>query len=502
MKKLLSLVISAVLALSAGIAVSASDIGECKGEVPKIDTGIITVDGVKDSAYEKGLKVDINQFNAGAETGTYGIAYMLWADGSYYLLVEVHDADVQQPTADAQANTPWTTDSVEIFFDFGNEAVDLAEQFRIDCTGYPSYYIQGGAYYAYGPEDAAEYFDDYAASKTDVGYNIEMRVNLKEAVEAYELAQGDSIGLQLQINDMTAANATGTTAVYNMASSLLAGSWDVDRYDYITLGGTVTVEADAPAADAAAEAVYLDYTSTDVIAESTGAFATVEEAAASIGKTPITSGYTFVAGTNGFNNEGPENLFDNDTATKFCTGEFPTIAVAKLDTPVTVDGVIMATANDNASYAGRNPFEWAVFVSADGANWTQLVYGDDTFLEDTNFTYYGTAVTPVENVQYVQFQSEGALAGCFQVSEFVLCGTESAAAPAEEPASKPAETAAPATEPVAETAEETVEVPAATEAPAETPVETTAPQTFDMGVIAAVCAVISAAGYAVSKKRR
>lgn len=250
MKKLLALLISASLALSAGIAVSASDIGECKGDVPKIDTGIITIDGAKDSAYEQGLKVDINQFLSGTETGTYGIAYMLWADGSYYLLVEVHDADVQQPSADAQANNPWTTDSVEIFFDFGNEAVNLAEQFRIDCTGYPSYYIQGGAYYAYGPEDAAEYFDEYAASKTDDGYNIEMRINLKEAVEAYELAQGDSIGLQLQINDMTEANTSSTTAVYNMASSLLAGSWDVDRYDYITLGGPITVEADAPEAEA------------------------------------------------------------------------------------------------------------------------------------------------------------------------------------------------------------------------------------------------------------
>lgn len=50
---------------------------------------------------------------------------------------------------------------------------------------------------------------------------------------------------------------------------------------------------------------------------------------------------------------------------------------------------------------------------------------------------------------------------------------------------------------VVETEPETVEA-AADEAPAET---TAAPQTFDAGVIAAVAAIVSAAGYAVSKKR-
>ena len=55
-----------------------------------------------------------------------------------------------------------------------------------------------------------------------------------------------------------------------------------------------------------------------------------------------------------------------------------------------------------------------------------------------------------------------------------------------------AETTAPETEAETEAAEETVETSA----------ETTAPQTFDMGVIAAALAAVSAAGYAVSKKRK
>lgn len=261
-----------------------------------------------------------------------------------------------------------------------------------------------------------------------------------------------------------------------------------------------TSETTASTETSEMEAPYLDYPSMDVIANSGAGYATLEEAAASIGKTPITDA-AFVAGSNGFNNEGPENLWDNDTATKFCSGEFPTLSLAIYANPITVDGIIMATANDNSNNANRNPFEWAVYVSADGANWTAIAYGDDTFFEETDLTYYAAALSaPVEGVKYVYFQSEGALSGCFQMSEVVLTGTAGEAAPAETAAPE-AETEAPAVETeateteAAETTatEETVEAPATT---------TEAPKTFDAGVIAAVAAVVSAAGYAISKKRR
>ena len=237
------------------------------------------------------------------------------------------------------------------------------------------------------------------------------------------------------------------------------------------------------------EAPVLDYPSMDVMANSGAGYATLEEAAASIGKTAVTD-VTFVTGSNGYGNEGPENLWDNDTATKFCTNEFPTQSIAMYANPITVDGIIMATANDNSSYNNRSPFEWAIYVSADGENWTAIAYGDDTFFEETDFTYYaGTIASPVEGVKYVYFQSEGALSGTFQMSEVVLTGTAGEAAPATTETEAPAaETEAPET-----TAEETVEAPAET---------TEAPQTFDMGVIAAALAAVSAAGYAVSKKRK
>ena len=244
------------------------------------------------------------------------------------------------------------------------------------------------------------------------------------------------------------------------------------------------------------EAPVLDYPSMDNLANSGAGYATLDEAAASIGKTAVT-GTTFVTGSNGNNNEGSENLWDNDTATKFCTAEFPTQSLAMFANPITVDGIIMATANDNSTYNNRSPFEWAIYVSGDGENWTAIAYGDDTFFEETDFTYYAAALSaPVEGVKYVYFQSEGALSGTFQMSEVVLTGTagEAAAATTTETEAPVEETTAPETEAAETTAtEETVEAPATT---------TEAPKTFDAGVIAAVAAVVSAAGYAVSKKRR
>ena len=85
------------------------------------------------------------------------------------------------------------------------------------------------------------------------------------------------------------------------------------------------------------------------------------------------------------------------------------------------------------------------------------------------------------------------------MSELVLTGTAGEAAPATTETEAPVEeTTAPETEApetTLEALEETVD--ALTDTAKEE-----APQTFDMGVIAAAAAVVSAAGYAISKKRR
>ena len=291
-----------------------------------------------------------------------------------------------------------------------------------------------------------------------------------------------------------------------------------------TYGAAAATEApaEAPAAEAAATDVIAidaaasvqEYPSVDPIANSGAGYATLEEAAAAIGKTAIT-GYTFVSGTGSHANEGPENLWDNDTATKFCapSDQFPTISIAALDGEYAIDGIIMATANDNAEYNQRSPYEWAIYGSKDGSAWTAIAYGDDYFYEETNFTYYAAAVDTTDAYKYIMFQSEGGLSGTFQVSEVAVTGTkvEAAAPVVEEPAPVVEETPvveeAPAVEEAPVVEEEVVETPAEevveeeVEAPAAEEAVEEAPQTFDFGVIAVVAALVSAAGYALSKKR-
>jgi len=190
--------------------------------------------------------------------------------------------------------------------------------------------------------------------------------------------------------------------------------------------------------------------------------------AAANGKNVITA-YTFVEGSNGFGGEGAENLWDGDTATKFCTNEFPVVSVAELDGVYTVNGFTMATANDNADYNGRSPSDWTISVSADGENWTTLASGDDTFFEETNFTYYAGDAS-AEGVSYVKLEAAASAANLFQVSELTLFGDKTA--------DKTAETVDQAMDDKAE-----------------------APQTFDFGVIALIASAVTA-GAALSLKKR
>ena len=59
-------------------------------------------------------------------------------------------------------------------------------------------------------------------------------------------------------------------------------------------------------------------TVTEKPVEESRGFKKLADAAAAVGMTPIT-GYEWEDGTNGFGNEGPENLWDGDLGTKFCT---------------------------------------------------------------------------------------------------------------------------------------------------------------------------------------
>ena len=203
-------------------------------------------------------------------------------------------------------------------------------------------------------------------------------------------------------------------------------------------------------------------------------FETADEAVASIGKTAI-AGYEFTEGSEGaFGGEGPENLWDGNTATKLCTNTLPAASAAKLDDTYAIDGVVIALANDNAEY-GRVPTSWTLYGSTDGENWTEITTGDDTmFVKDNgNFRYFAKSFDASPAYGYVKIEIPTSTDEIVQISEVVVTGEK--AAPAEEAPSAAAD----------EALDQKAE----------------APNTFDFGIVAAVAAVISLGGFALTKKK-
>jgi len=85
--------------------------------------------------------------------------------------------------------------------------------------------------------------------------------------------------------------------------------------------------------------------------------AALKAAADSIGKTALTGIYSFVDASAGYNEqEGGASLWDGKVNTKWAGNEMPFINIAQLDGKYAFDGILMATANDTASY-DRNPME-------------------------------------------------------------------------------------------------------------------------------------------------
>lgn len=114
-----------------------------------------------------------------------------------------------------------------------------------------------------------------------------------------------------------------------------------------------------------------------------------------------------VSGTPGANEtEGPANIFDGDSATKWCALQDGVTAEWKMTEPVTVDYYYFTTANDAPE---RNPASWVFYGSSDGINWVELdrVEGatlPTEFLTDSDkyvvgspqaFEYYKLEVTEI-----------------------------------------------------------------------------------------------------------
>ncbi len=264
--------------------------------------------------------------------------------------------------------------------------------------------------------------------------------------------QGSNDGINwttLAFYDKADCLADGSDQAY--ITKTVEGAAAYWMFRYVSIGYEAGTDADGNAYDAgtshgdvgdillfgtAGEAT-LEYAAPSAPAVSSTGTGYDEAAAAadSIGSKPIMK-YEFVDGaTTYFGDENPGNLWDDDVTTKFCTDAFPAWSVASVDGKYKINGIIMATANDNSSYNGRSPNKWTLYGSLDNAGWDPIASGDETFFEETDFTYYVTSIPETAEYSYFKFECEETVSGTMQVSEIVLCSADAPAAeaPAPEP---------------------------------------------------------------------
>ena len=129
--------------------------------------GTATVDGAKDDVYANAEVMKLDAVSDGESDGTLAVAYAVYDDSAFYILVEVTDSVLD----DTNGNV-WEKDSVEFRFqnkDQNTQAYAVSE--TIDGT----------------------YASEAKVIKTDVGYNVEYKV-------PYECKDGESVLFTLQVN--------------------------------------------------------------------------------------------------------------------------------------------------------------------------------------------------------------------------------------------------------------------------------------------------------------
>ena len=385
-KRIAALILSlwTALTLFSAIAAPAAAIGESI----KVERGTPWVDGEIDPVWKKADRQKLSHVTGGEGRSDTSLCYasVLWDDGSLYFLFELIDNDF---TFDAPAGSP-LNDCVYLYID---EADVFGPTWKKGQTCVCLTPAAGKSVYPlYG--DAPGDFETAWARDIDGHWNIEFRYT----PHTLDLAKAGRILMDFRFAD---ANPDGTTdCFFNWSDELGECESDSASWNYVTLKRT--------ASDTSGEG-----------------YATAEEAAASINRTPIPK-VMFMEGTEGNHNEGPANIWDGNVGTKFCTSVFSMKSVVRLPKPTVIDGLIMATANDNSAYNGRNPDEWKIQGSNNKQDWTDIVTGDESFFDEVDFTYFAMRVESDTAYRYYRFYNRSCKSGCCQLSEVVLCSTDEA----------------------------------------------------------------------------
>lgn len=383
-KRIAALILSFCLALAV-VPLFASP-ASAIGEVMKAERGTPWIDGEIDAIWKRANRQKLTHRTRGEGTRENSLCHVsvLWDDEALYFLFELTDNDF---TFEAEPGSP-LNDCVYLYIDekdvFGTTW--KPGQTRICLTPAPglSLYPMDG--------DAPADFEMAYAMDIDGHWNIEF----KYVPHTLNLAKVERILMDFQYCD---ANPDGfVESIVNWSDEQGECETDSASWTYVTMKRTAS-------------------------GTSGEGFATVEEAAASINRTPVYP-LRFISGTNGNHNEGAANIWDGNVGTKFCTSEFSMKSVVRMKGPTVLDGLIMATANDNSAYNGRNPDEWKIQGSNNSQDWEDIVTGDESFFDEVDFTYFAMRVESDKAYRFFRFYNRSCKSGCCQISEVVLCSTD------------------------------------------------------------------------------
>ena len=124
----------------------------------------------------------------------------------------------------------------------------------------------------------------------------------------------------------------------------------------------------------------------------------------------------------GNGNEIPANIFDSDITTKLFefSGNFSIAWKMKQET--ILYSYSLTTANDNATYKGRNPKLWILYGSKDGYNWEKIDVVNESGMEDENYKTYNYAVDKTGSYKYYKMDVKASYGNSIQLSEIALRG--------------------------------------------------------------------------------
>ncbi len=157
------------------------------------------IDGIVDEVWEKAPVIVPGHISRNVKTTA--VFRVLWDDNAIYVLAEVKDEKLS-----VKSVNPYMQDSLEIFLDEKNEKTkeygvdDL--HFRVNYENTQS--VDVG--------DIERFYT--SARKTEDGYLIEARVAFKYAVTNNQVC-----GIELQVNDATGADRTGTINVFDSTNT-------------------------------------------------------------------------------------------------------------------------------------------------------------------------------------------------------------------------------------------------------------------------------------------